>query len=71
LAHGLLKKDLGKKKTMSESRHPAFVDELLERISGGRLLQDAFHDLTDPDWTSIEVVKSKSVFFAYMFHQEQ
>ncbi len=56
---------------MSESRHLAFVDELLERISGGRLLQDAFHDLPNPDWTSIEVVKSKSVFLSYMFHQEQ
>ncbi|MGA1728497.1 MAG: peptidase, partial [Burkholderiaceae bacterium] len=41
------------------------------RSRWGRLLQDAFHDLPDPDWTSIEVDKSKSVFFASMFHQEQ
>ncbi|MFZ9759482.1 MAG: peptidase [Burkholderiaceae bacterium] len=41
------------------------------RSRWGKLLQDAFHDLPDPDWESITSDKSKSVFFASMFHQEQ
>jgi putative proteasome-type protease len=41
------------------------------RSRWGKLLQDAFHDLPDPDWESIASDKSKSVFFASMFHQEQ
>jgi putative proteasome-type protease len=41
------------------------------RSRWGNLLQDAFHALPDPDWQSIASDKSKSVFFASMFHQEQ
>lgn len=41
------------------------------RSRWGKLLQDAFHDLPDPDWQSIASDKSKSVFFASMLHQEQ